>query len=314
MSTTRPGRRWGRNLCCAECLSGCNLTPCVCDRSPFATRAGEAMFAPRVARGQTKSAAFWTDSQTHRRLASAESQPGHDHAGEARGRETEWMRVTGRRPGHANVSWDFSSIPVRSDRADGFPGQRGRPLDLAARGYFESRFGQDFSQVRIYSDGAAARSASALGARAYTVGEAIIFNEAEYSPESLSDRHLLAHELAHVVQQRRGGAPVPVTGNPNLETAAQSAADQVARGSSVEVTGVSAIGIARQAQGRGRKAPPPASLSEMPFVPTSRRSSRYSRQRAAARRTESGCRRSGRSSVPTGSPRRVSPRCISSPV
>src|SRR5450432_1469326 len=138
-----------------------------------------------------------------------------------------------------------------SGRADGLPGQTGRPLDVAARRYFEPRFGHDFSQVRVYSDGPAARSASALGARAYTIGEAIMFNQAEYSPERASGRHLLAHELAHVVQQRRGGAPASVTGDPNLEAAAQNAADGIARGTPVAVTGAAAIGIARQPQAQG---------------------------------------------------------------
>ena len=138
-----------------------------------------------------------------------------------------------------------------SGRADGLPGHGGRPLGLAARYYFEPRFGHDFSQVRIYSDRLAARSASALGARAYTVGDAIVFNDAEYALERPSGQHLLAHELAHVVQQRRGGVRGPAADDPGLEAAAQSAADQVVRGRSVTVTGAAAIRVARQPQAQG---------------------------------------------------------------
>jgi len=67
----------------------------------------------------------------------------------------------------------------------------------------ESRFGQDFSQVRVHTDSQAADSATAVSSRAYTVGRDIVFGRGEYAPESDSGRSLLAHELAHVVQQGR---------------------------------------------------------------------------------------------------------------
>lgn len=141
----------------------------------------------------------------------------------------------------------------------------GRPLDLAARRLFESRFGEDFSRVRIHSD---AHTASALGARAYTVGETIVFNEAEYSPDSRSGRYLLAHELAHVVQQRRGGECAAMAGDPNLESAAANAADAVSRGAPVTVGRAGAVGIARQAQnaGTGNAAAQPVGDASRPAV------------------------------------------------
>ena len=80
----------------------------------------------------------------------------------------------------------------------------GRQLDPSTRCFMESRFGHDFSSVRIFNDGAAAESALAVSANAYTVGEKIVFNESRYSPSSESGRRLLAHELAHVVQQSHG--------------------------------------------------------------------------------------------------------------
>lgn len=87
--------------------------------------------------------------------------------------------------------------------------QEGRPLDDEARGFMESRFGHDFSQVRIHADGEAARSAEAVNARAYTQGPDIVFGTDQYAPGSPDGRHLLAHELTHTIQQ---GASKPMKG------------------------------------------------------------------------------------------------------
>lgn len=77
----------------------------------------------------------------------------------------------------------------------------GRPLDPAARRFFEPRFGHDFSKVRIHAGPDAGESARRLGAQAYTVGNDIFFGAGEYRPASAGTRRLLGHELAHVVQQ-----------------------------------------------------------------------------------------------------------------
>ncbi|MFB6435456.1 DUF4157 domain-containing protein [Streptomyces sp. NPDC056411] len=81
----------------------------------------------------------------------------------------------------------------------------GRPLDEATRVDMETRLGADFSDVRIHSDAAARSSAAEVGARAYTSGSHVVVGEAG------ADRHTLAHELVHVIQQRRG----PVAGTDN---------------------------------------------------------------------------------------------------
>jgi hypothetical protein len=73
----------------------------------------------------------------------------------------------------------------------------GSPLDPALRSDMERRFGEDFSRVRIHTGAGAAHSAGEVDARAFTIGNHIVFGR----DESPSDRHLLAHELAHVVQQ-----------------------------------------------------------------------------------------------------------------
>jgi hypothetical protein len=75
-------------------------------------------------------------------------------------------------------------------------------LDPAMRGFMESRFGHDFSRVRIHTDARAYESADALRARAYTIGDDIVFSRGAYAPGTGRGRFLLAHELAHVVQQR----------------------------------------------------------------------------------------------------------------
>jgi len=80
----------------------------------------------------------------------------------------------------------------------------GRPLEPEARHFFRERTGLDFAHVRIHADAEAASSASRLAARAYTVGSNIYFGRGEYKPESRDGRTLLAHELAHTVQQSQG--------------------------------------------------------------------------------------------------------------
>ncbi len=70
----------------------------------------------------------------------------------------------------------------------------------------EPRFGHDFSRVRVHSDAAAAESARDVNARAYTVGRDIVFGEGDYALGTNDGQRLLAHELAHVVQQRDAGS------------------------------------------------------------------------------------------------------------
>lgn len=75
----------------------------------------------------------------------------------------------------------------------------GRRLDASVRRFMESRFGHDFSRVRVHTDDRATELARALNARAYTVGGNIVFARGEYAPDTTSGRALVAHELAHVV-------------------------------------------------------------------------------------------------------------------
>lgn len=83
-----------------------------------------------------------------------------------------------------------------------------QPLDAATRTFMEIRFGRDFQRVRVHTGQAATFSARALNALAYTVGADIVFDAGQYAPESDAGRRLIAHELAHVVQQAQEPAPV----------------------------------------------------------------------------------------------------------
>lgn len=94
----------------------------------------------------------------------------------------------------------------------------GSPLPNTTRAFFEPRFGVDFSQVRVHADSRAAEIANSLNARAFTVGSSIAFGAGRYSPHSDEGRHLLAHELTHVVQQSGEQQPRTTTG-PGLQKA-----------------------------------------------------------------------------------------------
>jgi hypothetical protein len=80
----------------------------------------------------------------------------------------------------------------------------GQSLESEARAFFEPRFGHGFGKVRVHADADAAESARTVNAVAYTVGNDIVFGAGGYAPRTSKGRHLLAHELTHVLQQ--GGA------------------------------------------------------------------------------------------------------------
>ena len=85
----------------------------------------------------------------------------------------------------------------------------GTPLPGDLRTDMEGRFGTDFGDVRVHNDGAAHDSAKSVNAQAYTVGSNIVFQRDKYDPASEAGKHMIAHELTHVVQQRNG----PVDGS-----------------------------------------------------------------------------------------------------
>ena len=86
--------------------------------------------------------------------------------------------------------------PVRDERRD---------LDPAVRTQMERSLGASFGDVVVHTGAASAAAAEHLDAAAFTVGRHVVFGPGGYDPASPRGRMLLAHELAHVVQQRRGG-------------------------------------------------------------------------------------------------------------
>jgi hypothetical protein len=109
-----------------------------------------------------------------------------------------------RSPGQKNPAKSNTHETSIPDSVNRILNSAGRPLDLAAREFFEPRLGYDFSNVRIHTNDLAAKSAQDVNALAYTVGHNVVFNSGQYDPDSQSGKHLLAHELTHVKQVYEG--------------------------------------------------------------------------------------------------------------
>ncbi|MEO5561688.1 MAG: DUF4157 domain-containing protein [Dokdonella sp.] len=110
------------------------------------------------------------------------------------------------------------------------------------------RFAHDFSNVRLHTHAHAADSAAAVGARAYTVGSDVVFADGEYAPQTAAGRRLIAHELAHVVQQHgthasnaRAGIAIGPANDP-LEQEAEAAAQRAIAGADPGIAGTSLSG------------------------------------------------------------------------
>jgi len=111
----------------------------------------------------------------------------------------------------------------------------------------ERRFSRDFDDVRIHTGGDAEVAADSVSARAYTVGTNIVFGRGMYAPDGTEGRKTVAHELAHVIQQSRGGARPSLSPDSTIERSAADAANAAAHGTEqVDVGGASDRGVARQ--------------------------------------------------------------------
>ncbi len=77
----------------------------------------------------------------------------------------------------------------------------GQPLAESEHAYFGPSFGHDFSQVLVHTDTRAAEAARVVNARAFTVGQDVVFRAGQYPPGMSEGRRQMAHELTHVVQQ-----------------------------------------------------------------------------------------------------------------
>jgi hypothetical protein len=134
-----------------------------------------------------------------------------------------------------------SSAAAAPAQFDGIPAGSGEPLEARTRRPLEAHFGADLSDVRVHTGSEAQRSAIDLDALAYTSGRDIYFARGMYAPASDSGRRLLAHEVAHVVQQGSGKEPSIATkssrgvkvgaANDVLETEADQSAEAFISGS-----------------------------------------------------------------------------------
>lgn len=120
-----------------------------------------------------------------------------------------------------------SSVPTIVHEALRTPGQ---PLDPTTREFMEPRFGHDLSRVRVHRDSRAAKSAQAVNALAYTVGQDVVFGHNQYAPATPAGLRLIAHELTHTIQQGSIGSPsAPVIADPGdpLEREAELRAEVI---------------------------------------------------------------------------------------
>ncbi len=138
---------------------------------------------------------------------------------------------------------DSSGVPEHVRDVVRTPGQ---PLDPAIRAEMEGRFGEDFGDVRVHTDADAKASAHEVKAKAYTVGKDVAFGEGHYAPDTREGKKLLAHELVHVVQQRRGGATPAQSADSAHEQEAAAVSKAIgAGGQAVNVRGATGVGLAR---------------------------------------------------------------------
>lgn len=129
----------------------------------------------------------------------------------------------------------------------------GQPLDADTRAFMEPRFGHEFRSVRVHTDERAAEAAGAVSARAYTVGNHIAFADGQFAPHATNGRRLLAHELAHVIQQGTSKHAEEVLGPATFArrepvTAAEHAPSAVAHPLNLSRTGLS-VSLAPQTGG-----------------------------------------------------------------
>jgi hypothetical protein len=157
--------------------------------------------------------------------------------------DDERATTTGPAPGKATLTSRLTPRPRAVDRwseapapgGDGLAPSAGAPLPSSLRARFEHSLGADLSMVRIHDGAESARSASALDARAFTVGSDIHFAAGQYQPEDPFGLHLLAHEVAHTAQQ--AGHPPVAQAKLNVSTPGDASEDEADRAADAMVAG-----------------------------------------------------------------------------
>jgi hypothetical protein len=176
------------------------------------------------------------------------------HQGKVRTDRIAQRMTRGRSPGYSTASPLRRAAAITSlQRAAGneavsdlLAAGEGAALPAALRHDMEERFGHDFGTVRIHDTPSAADAAEGMSANAFTVGPHIAFARGRFAPDTRDGKRLIAHELAHVVQQSRGGPPPSLDPASPLEQSAEAASETAAAGDGpVAVGGASSPGIAR---------------------------------------------------------------------
>jgi hypothetical protein len=150
-------------------------------------------------------------------------------------------------------------------------GSSGSPLPESVRARFEGSLGADLSSVRVHTGSESAKAAQSLHAKAYTTGQDIHFGEGQYSPVDPFGMHLLAHEVAHTVQQAAGPSPSPQTKlqvssvGDAAELEADRAADAMVAGRPASVTSASSSTINRDPLNPGITVTPIGPVDDDPF-------------------------------------------------
>lgn len=93
----------------------------------------------------------------------------------------------------------------------------GSSMDSHTQSFMQSRFGTDFSDVKVHTGGEAIQMNRELNAKAFTIGNDIYFNEGQYNPNSGDGKHLLAHELVHTIQQGQHNSGVENLAEPVIQ-------------------------------------------------------------------------------------------------
>jgi Domain of unknown function (DUF4157) len=158
-------------------------------------------------------------------------------------------------------AWPAPAAAAKTAPAPAAIGARRAPgstLPDSVQAELAPRLGHDFSRVRVHADGEAASQAAALFARAFTIGDDVFFGAGEYRPQTREGRHLLAHELTHVVQQRAARIDARTIERPGsrAEREADTAASHVASGRNVQPIFAIPSGITRDV-GWARRGPIP---------------------------------------------------------
>ena len=119
------------------------------------------------------------------------------------------QRVAGNAAMGSLVQREAEESPVKDVVGKG----GGSTLDGGVRKEMESSFGRDFGDVKVHTGSEASKAATSVQAKAFTVGNEIVFNEGNYQPSSTEGKKMIAHELTHTVQQSQGEVPGESRGN-----------------------------------------------------------------------------------------------------